>query len=199
MAIDIEQIKKNYANFEDYKIEHLAKNEAAGLEPDVIPILIEEIKKRGLDPNLIKGIEAQTKELTESELTELKSKIANLPCPDCGAKNTPLIGTLIRTVKSFIVLTSYKKVPVITCETCANKRRKNAMITTFLLGWWGIPFGIFRTPIALIQTLIDKNKRIEISDGILTVFAVESIGEIKTNWDKEAELVDFIRHVNQRN
>lgn len=199
MAIDIEQIKKNYANFEDYKIEHLAKNEAAGLEPDVIPILIEEIKKRGLDPNLIKGIEAQTKELTESELTELKSKIANLPCPDCGAKNTPLIGTLIRTVKSFIVLTSYKKVPVITCETCANKRRKNAMITTFLLGWWGIPFGVFRTPIALIQTLIDKNKRVEISDGILTVFAVESIGEIKTNWDKEAELVDFIRHVNQRN
>ena len=199
MAIDIEQIKKNYANFEDYKIEHLAKNEAAGLEPDIIPILIEEIKKRGLDPNLIKGIEEQTKELTESELTELKSKIANLPCPDCGAKNTPLIGTLIRTVKSFIVLTSYKKVPVITCETCANKRRKNAMITTFLLGWWGIPFGIFRTPIALIQTLIDKNKRVEISDGILTVFAVESIGEIKTNWDKEAELVDFIRHVNQRN
>lgn len=199
MAIDIEQIKKNYANFEDYKIEHLAKNEVAGLEPDVIPILIEEIKKRGLDPNLIKGIEAQTKELTESELTELKSKIANLPCPDCGAKNTPLIGTLIRTVKSFIVLTSYKKVPVITCETCANKRRKNAMITTFLLGWWGIPFGIFRTPIALIQTLFDKNKRVEISDGILTVFAVESIGEIKTNWDKEAELVDFIRHVNQRN
>lgn len=199
MAIDIEQIKKNYANFEDYKIEHLAKNEAAGLEPDVIPILIEEIKKRGLDPNLIKGIEAQTKELTESELTELKSKIANLPCPDCGAKNTPLIGTLIRTVKSFIVLTSYKKVPVITCETCANKRRKNAMITTFLLGWWGIPFGIFRTPIALIQTLFDKNKRVEISDGILTVFAVESIGEIKTNWDKEAELVDFIRYVNQRN
>jgi hypothetical protein len=199
MAIDIEQIKKNYANFEDYKIEHLAKNEAAGLEPDVIPILIEEIKKRGLDPDLIKGIEAQTKELTESELTELKSKIANLPCPDCGAKNTPLIGTLIRTVKSFIVLTSYKKVPVITCETCANKRRKNAMISTFLLGWWGIPFGIFRTPIALIQTLIDKNKRVEISDGILTVFAVENIGEIKTNWDKETELVDYVRHVNQRN
>jgi hypothetical protein len=199
MAIDIEQIKKNYADFEDYKIEHLAKNEAAGLEPDVIPILIEEIKKRGLDPDLIKGIEAQTKELTESELTELKSKIANLPCPDCGAKNTPLIGTLIRNVKSFIVLTSYKKVPVITCETCANKRRKNAMISTFLLGWWGIPFGIFRTPIALIQTLIDKNKRVEISDGILTVFAVENIGEIKTNWDKETELVDYVRHVNQRN
>lgn len=199
MAIDIEQIKKNYANFEDYKIEHLAKNEAAGLEPDVIPILIEEIKKRGLDSDLIKGIEAQTKELTESELTELKSKIANLPCPDCGAKNTPLIGTLIRTVKSFIVLTSNKKVPVITCETCANKRRKNAMISTFLLGWWGIPFGIFRTPIALIQTLIDKNKRVEISDGILTVFAVENIGEIKTNWDKETELVDYVRHVNQRN
>lgn len=199
MAIDLEQIKRNYADFEDFKIEHLAKKEAAGLEPDVIPILIDEIKKRGLDPDLIKGIEAQTKELTESELNELKSKIVNLPCPDCGAKNTPLIGTLIRTVKSFIVLTSYKKAPVITCMACADKRRKNAMISTFLLGWWGIPFGIFRTPIALIQTLIDKNKRGEISDGILTVFAVENIGEIKTNWDKETELVDYVRHVNQQN
>ena len=199
MALDLEQIKKNYADFEDFKIEHLAKNDAGGLEPEVIPILIDEIKKRGLDPDLIKGIEAQTKELSESELIELKGKITNLPCPDCGAKDSPLIGSLIRTVRSIIVLTFYKKTPVITCKTCADKRRKNAMISTFLLGWWGIPFGIFRTPIALIQSLIDKNKRDEISDGIITVFAVENIGEIKTNWDKESELVDFVAHKNSQN
>ncbi|MDR0438047.1 MAG: hypothetical protein LBH22_07095 [Bacteroidales bacterium] len=108
--MDLEQIKKNYANFDDLKIEHLAKNEVGGLNPDVIAILIDEIKKRGLDINLMNGIEAQTKELTEIEVNELKSKIINLPCPDCGQRSFPLSGSFIRTVKSFIIFTSYKKV-----------------------------------------------------------------------------------------
>ena len=199
MTIDLEKIKQNYSEFEDYKIEHLAKNEAGGLEPDVIPILINEINKRGLDPDLIQGIEAQTKELTESELNELKSKIASLTCPECGKKNGQLVGSIIRTVKSFIVLTSYKKVTVITCKTCADKKRKNAMISTALLGWWGIPFGLFRTPIALISSLTDKNKAEEISEGIITGFAIENIGEIRTNWEKETELVEFVGHINNQN
>lgn len=199
MTIDSKQIKQSYSKFEDYKIEHLAKNEAGGLEPEVIPILIDEINKRGLDSELIRGIEAQTKRLTESELNELKNKIANLICPECGRKNPPLVGSLIRTVKSFIVLTSYKKIPVITCKSCADKKRKNALISTALLGWWGIPFGLFRTPIALISTMTDKKKHEIISDGIITGFAIENIGEIKTNWEKEKELVEFIRHVNNQN
>nr|WP_319571597.1 hypothetical protein [uncultured Draconibacterium sp.] len=199
MAIDLEQIKENYANFDDFKLEHLAKNEAGSLEPEVIAILTAEIKKRGLDSNLEKGIEAQTKELTENELNELKNKIANSTCPECRQKNGQLVGTLIRTVKSFIVLTSYKKVPVITCKSCADKKRKNAMTSTALLGWWGIPFGLFRTPIALIATLTDKNKSEEISEDIITGFAIENIGEIRTNWNKEDELVEFIKHVNNQN
>lgn len=199
MTIDLEQIKKNYSEFADYKIEHLAKTEAGGLEPDVIPILINEINKRGLDKNLIKGIEAQTKELTESELNELKIKITNLTCPECGNKNGQLVGSFIRTVKSFIVLTSYKKFPIITCKSCADKKRKNAMISTALLGWWGIPFGLFRTPIALITTFTDKSKAEDISDEIIAWFAVENIGEIRTNWEKETELVEFIGHINNQN
>jgi hypothetical protein len=51
--MDLEQIKKNYAEFDDFKIEHLAKNEVGGLNPDVVPILVDEIKRRGLDINLI--------------------------------------------------------------------------------------------------------------------------------------------------
>lgn len=199
MTIDLNQIKQNYIEFDDYRIEDLAKNEAGGLEPGVIPILIDEINKRGLDPALIKGVEAQTKVITEEELSELKNKIVNLNCPQCGQRNSPLIGTVIRTVKSFIVITSYKKTPVITCKSCADKKRKNAMISTALLGWWGIPFGLFRTPIALISTLTDRKKGDEISDAIVTGFAIENIGEIKTNWDKEDELVEFVGHINRLN
>ncbi|HBY52454.1 MAG TPA: hypothetical protein DEO70_02150 [Bacteroidales bacterium] len=199
MGIDLEQIRKNYSEFDDYKIEHLAKNEIGSLDPDVVAILKEEIKKRGLDSNLNKGIEAQAKELTESELKELKSKIKKLACPDCGQSNSPLIGTFIREVKSFIVFTHYKKTPLILCHACADRKRNNAMITTALLGWWGIPWGLFRTPHAIISSLSDSKNREVISDSILTQFALENVGELRTNWDKESVLVDFIRHRNQTN
>ena len=199
MGIDLEQIRKNYSEFDDYKIEHLAKNEIGSLDPDVVEILKAEIKKRGLDSNLNKGIEAQTKELTDSELQELKSKISNLACPECGQTGSPLIGALIREVKSFVILTHYKKTPLILCQACADKKRKNAMITTALLGWWGIPWGLFRTPHAIISSLIDNNKREILSDSILSQFAITNVGEIKTNWDKDNELVDFVRHKNQTN
>jgi len=196
--MDIEQIKKNYENFDDSKIEILAKNEAGSLEPEVIPILVNEIKKRNLDIDLIKGIEAQTRELTEKEIQETKLKLESLTCPECGQKKSKLVGTLIRTVKSFIVYTSYKKTPIISCRTCADKKRKDAMITTAFLGWWGIPWGLFRTPQAIIATVNDNKKREQISDEILTVFTIENIGEIKTNWDKENELKDFIYHKNRQ-
>jgi len=197
MTIDLEQIKQNYADFDDFKIERLAKNEADGLPPEVVAILIEEIGKRGLNPDLIKGIESQTKELTESELEKLIEKIRHLPCPDCGKQFTPLIGSIIRTVKSFIVFTSYSNTHVITCTSCSKKRRKKAVITTLLLGWWGIPFGLFRTPIALISTLTDLNKQEATSEYIIALFAIGNMGEIKSNWNNEQEIVDFIRHTNE--
>jgi len=196
--MDLEQIKKNYADFDDFKIEYLAKNEVDGLNSEVVQILFDEIKKRGLDSNLIKGIEAQTKELTEIEVNELISKIVNLPCPDCGQRSFPLIGSFVRTVKSFVIFTSTKKVAVIACKSCIKKRRKKAMITTSLWGWWGIPIGLFRTPITLIASLNDIKKQETISESIITSFAINNIGELRTNWDKENELVEFIRHTNSQ-
>ena len=66
--MDLEQIKKNYADLSDFKLEYLAKNEINSLEPEVIVILVEEIKRRGLNLNLMQGIAAQAKELSEEEI-----------------------------------------------------------------------------------------------------------------------------------
>ena len=199
MAIDLEQIKKNYADFDDYKIEHIAKNKINDLEPEVVAILKNEIKKRGLNFNLNKGIEAQTKEPTKEEIEQIKLKISKLACPECGQTYSPLIGTIIREVKSFVLFTHYKKTPLILCQSCADKKRKKAMISTALLGWWGFPSGLFRTPEALISSLNDNKRKEKISDAVLTNFAISNIGEIKTNWDNRKELIDFIRHKNNTN
>jgi len=177
MEIDIEQIIKNYSEFDDFEIERIAKTEAGGIEPEVISILIDEIKKRGLDDNLLKGIEAQIEEIDENDFKKLINRIKELTCPECGRNETPLIS----------------------CEVCAEKTRKNSVVFNLLLGWWGIPMGIFKTPQAVIKTLTDKKKKNEISDIILTDFVLENVGEIRTYWDDEIELTKFIGHINKHN
>lgn len=198
MSLDFEKIKEYYSNFEDYKIEHIAKNEAGGLEPEVIPILISEIEKRGLSSDLFKAIELQTKELSEKELNNLKNRIIKLPCPICGQNYKPLKGTLIRKVLSFIVFTSYDKEFIISCKACADKKRKNALILTIILGWWGLPWGIFRTPHAIIHTLIENKKREELSEDILTSLVINNIGEISSISENNDKLIEFVYEFNNQ-
>ena len=91
MAIDLEQIKNNYADFEDFKIEHLAKNEAGGLEPDVIPILIDEIRKPLTD------FEESEKKRTD----ELKEKIADIEqMAECDDFESGEINSLIEKLEA---------------------------------------------------------------------------------------------------
>lgn len=200
MEIDLEQIRNNYAKMDDSKLERIAKFEIASLRPEVQPIVIEEIKKRGLDENLLSGIEAQTKELTEEEIYELVDKVKGLNCPNCGESNQGLAGGTIRKVRSFIIFTTYEKRPMIACRACVEKERKNQLIKNSLLGWWGIPWGFFyRTPQAIINHFRDNGKREEISESILIDFAARNIGELKTNWDNEDIIVDFINNHNTAN
>ena len=68
--MDLNDIRENYKNFDDWKIEKIASEEAGSLRPEVLDILKAEIKKRNLNLNLIDSVDSQTKELTESEFNE---------------------------------------------------------------------------------------------------------------------------------
>ena len=139
--MDLEQIKKHYSKMDDSKLERIAKFEIASLQPEVRPIVIEEIKKRGLDENLISGIEAQTKELTKEEIYKLRDKVEGLDCPSCGKSNKGLVGGIIRKVRSYLIFTQYEARPMIACKECVESERKNQLIKNSLLGWWAIPWG----------------------------------------------------------
>jgi len=200
MAIDLEQIRNHYSKMDDSKLERIAKFEIASLQPEVKPIVIAEIQKRGLDENLLTGIEAQTKELSEEEVYELRDKVKGLDCPNCGKSNKGLVGGIIRKVRSYLIITQYETRPMIACKECVESERKNQLIKNSLLGWWGFPWGFFyRTPQAIINHFRDNGKREEISESILIEFAVQNIGELKTNWENEDEIVNFIHHQNTVN
>ncbi len=200
MAIDLEQIRNNYSKMDDSKLERIAKFEMASLQPEVRPIIIAEIKKRGLDENLLTGIEAQTKELSEEEVNELTDKVKGLDCPSCGKSSSGLVGGIIRKVRSYLLFTQYESRAMIACKECVDSERKNQLIKNSLFGWWGFPSGfLYRTPQAIINHFRDNRKSEELSELILIEFAVQNIGELKTNWENEDAIVGFIRHQNTVN
>ncbi len=197
MSLNLQQIRKNYDSFDDSQIERIARYEASDLEPEVVAILKEEIHKRGLDPNLCKGIEAQIQPLTSPQLVKLKQTISAVPCPQCGNSNSPLVGVLIREVKSFLLFTSYKRAPVIMCPDCAERRKSKAIALTLMAGWWGLPWGVFYTLGALFGSFSDAKHRKQLSDDILRGFVIQEIGQINSHLGKDRALSDLIRRYNQ--
>ncbi len=81
-----------------------------------------------------------------TDIQELVGIIRQLPCPVCRQTTQPLNGNLMYTVYSFLILTTYHRHVLVACPTCLNKAHNRAIIKTALLGWWGFPWGLFKTP-----------------------------------------------------
>jgi len=175
MQPDIEQLKATYKNLTDDKLASLALFEADSLRPEALKALMSEIKNRGFDENIIRAVNAGSIIPGSDEFAQYVSIIRSLPCPVCGAEHLPLNAAEMYTVTSFIVFTAYKSTFLIACPACLKKAVDQATFTTRLFGWWGLPWGIFRS----VQAL-NKNskalKKIELGDPTETL-----ISFIKTN------------------
>lgn len=193
--MNIEKIKNNYANLDDIELEDIAKYEAMTLEPEVIPILIEEIKKRGLNENLYKALAAQVKVLTHEEIKVFTDKIKGLPCPKCGRKNSGLVGANIRKSRSYIFISQNDESVMIACSSCIKAEKKEQLIINCLLGWWGSGL-IYPTPHAIIMHFIENGKKETISENILVKFVNNFRGKIATIWNDENQIVKFIQYQN---
>jgi hypothetical protein len=78
-------------------------------------------------------------------------------CPTCG-KVGPIDVQHAYWVWSAIVLTRWGSKSKLECLSCARPRRVNAIVSSLLLGWWGIPFGLIITPLQLVRNLAALNR-----------------------------------------
>lgn len=192
--MDIKNIEKHYARMSDNEIIRVATTNARGLRPEVFGIIENEIKKRNLNPDLLKGVLAQNKEYSIEEIENYSKLLRDLPCPICGNTHEKLNGTISHTVKSFIVFTVSGTELTIACPDCLDKKNNDAMISTALLGWWGIPSGLFDTPIYIYRNYKAKHEnRIGISNNTLLSFTLENIGEIETYKNNKEKLKEIIK------
>ncbi len=71
-------------------------------------------------------------------------------CPECG-KTAPVGTHRSYWVWSALVLTRWGTTLHTCCANCARKHRHKAIMSCLALGWWGIPFGLFVTPMQIYR------------------------------------------------
>ena len=192
--MDIKRIEENYQRMSDNDIIRIATTDARGLRPEVFGIIENEIKKRNLDPNILQGAIAQNKEYSLAEVEQYSKLLRNLPCPICGNTHEKLNGTISHTVKSFIIFTTYGTEPTIACPDCLDKKNDDAILSTALLGWWGVPWGFFKTPVYIYRNFkAKKENRLDTSNNALLSYTLRNIGEIETYKDNNEKLCNIIK------
>jgi hypothetical protein len=192
--MDIKRIEENYQRMSDNEIIRIATTDARGLRPEVFGIIENEIKKRNLNPNILQGAIAQNKEYSLAEVEQYSKLLRDLPCPICGNTHEKLNGTVSHTVKSFIIFTTYGTEPTIACPDCLDKKNDDAILSTALLGWWGFPWGFFKTPIYIYRNYkAKKDNRLDSSNNTLLSYTLGNIGEIETYKDNKEKLKDIIK------
>jgi hypothetical protein len=194
MEISFEDLQAKYADMSDDELERIATQDARGLRPEVFGIIEDELKKRKLSPDILKGALAQNRQYTIEELEGYSDLLRNLPCPVCGGAGELLNGTIAYTVKSFIIFTSHVQLPVIACPSCLDKANNNAIISTSLLGWWGIPWGILKTPVYIYRNWkARKQNRVDHANDVLLSYMQAHIGRIEAYKDDRNKLKQVIQ------
>lgn len=148
--LNTSNIATYYAQMSDNDFNFFVVNNAAGLRPEIMPVVYEEMKRRGMDMHLFKQIENQNRLWTDDELNDYCDLFRNFACPVCRQDEYLLNAALIQTITGAILLTFRSNYIRVACASCLNKATLQAMLITLVSGWWS-QSGLLRTPGILID------------------------------------------------
>jgi hypothetical protein len=74
-------------------------------------------------------------------------------CPKCKERRGLVDVYTSHKVWSLILVTSWSSVPQVSCRSCGVKAMLSGTLSSLLLGWWGVPWGVFITPVQIAKNL----------------------------------------------
>lgn len=144
-----------------------------------------------------KKIQKTTREYSTDEVMKFVHALQTLPCPVCGQKDNQLNGTKLYRVWSIILFTSTSKKLAVACPACLRKKNRRAALFSGLLGWWGIPWGLLRTPQYIYLNLNSKRQtQLSQPNQHLIQFAQIYAPYIEKKMNDEIQLMEFLKSVN---
>jgi len=73
-------------------------------------------------------------------------------CPECKGPGPADLHKAYQ-VWSAIVTTRWSTKPRICCRSCATKRQIAGAVSSLIVGWWGIPWGLILTPVQIARDI----------------------------------------------
>lgn len=194
---DIERIKNHYKNHSDEKIKLIALHDSQGIKDRTIPILIEEIKRRGLDNQLIEWIKAQKRILSIKEMNDIKHIVQNCNCTICSSKKQKIFGYRYTTRAGLLLFSYFEDRILIVCKDCGEKKRKTSFLITLFFGWFS-PKSFFHTPFVIFDKIKSYKNENEKSNRIIEKFILKNIGNITIHNDSKEIIQELIDSLNKK-
>ncbi|WP_300210428.1 J domain-containing protein [Bradyrhizobium sp.] len=91
------------------------------------------------------------------------SKPESIVCSSCGKLSAQPRYAIFFAVKSFLLLTRRSPVQGIFCSACAEKKAYRASAVTWLLGWWGFPWGPIYSAHAIITNMLGGKRPADVN------------------------------------
>ncbi len=198
MRLSIEEIREHYKKFPNHKIEQIAENKDAKVSEEVLIVLIEEIKKRNLNPELLSNIKTEFKTIRKNKIAGVRTIIESLSCPECGSNNK-LQAVEINETTSMLLLSKHNKRLYIACEKCIKKEKKSVLFKNIILGIWSLQGLIYYTPLNLYIFFCGLKTEDKKGTELLNNYIFENIEKLAEICDDKAELLHIIQKGNHFN
>jgi hypothetical protein len=140
-VIEIERLASHYRGLSDEQLERLTLGELAQLSPEALPVLRQELDRRG-QLDLGNAVAAQIEGLRPSEYEALVAWCRTSPCPICGSKGELLNACRVQTLAQGAV--------VVGCPKCLQ-RAVDAASTKNTVGCLFAPLGWAAGPRAQVK------------------------------------------------
>ena len=156
MLYEIQKTKEIYRLESDKSLLNIAEENFGSLRSEIIPVLLEELKKRKIGEDIINKYESTFNILDDHRIMQWIDKITQSKCPDCNQKGHGLVCYTGRNTVSFITRSVYLNRIFISCTYCRSEKLRKLNFETMVLGWWSFS-GFFRTIYSITKNLHNNN------------------------------------------
>ncbi|BAU10770.1 heat shock protein 40 [Leptolyngbya sp. NIES-3755] len=123
------------------------------------------------------GVDVSHYAAGNEEQVSSQEPLEPLTCSMCHQVTAQPRYIIFYNVKSFFVMTVRTPVQGIFCRNCADEQSLRNTVITWLLGWWGFPWGLMFSTHAIINNLVGGHKPRDINARLLAyqayVFATQ--------------------------
>lgn len=192
--MELSKIEDNYKRMTDEEIIRIVTHNSEGLRDEVYAIIENEIIKRKLNPDLLKALYSHDNSYSLEQIEAFANILRDLACPICNNKIHKLNASEIYYIKSAVLFTTSKIKTIVACPPCLDRMNKKAMDSNLALGWWGLPWGLLKTPYYLFKNYTSKNENwLPFANKSLLNFAFINISSIEAFQNDTEELNKLIK------